>query len=123
MLRMAPRRLRNSGNASRHSRDVLERLALIQYSKSSSDVSWADFEVLTPAMLASTSRPPNLATQASIRGADAPFAATSQRCGCQRSAAGGSFAKVSGLRSTAKTDAPSSKKRSATARPIPKPLP
>jgi hypothetical protein len=33
---------------SRHSRNVLERLALIQYSKSSSDVSWADFELPTP---------------------------------------------------------------------------
>src|ERR1700677_2766900 len=123
MLRMLPRRLRNSGKASRHRRNVAERLALIQYSKSSSEVSWADFELPTPAMLASTSRPPNLATQASMRSADAPFAATSQKCGCQRSAAGGSFARVSGLRSTAKTDAPSLKKRSATARPMPEAAP
>src|ERR1700722_12680656 len=74
-------------------------------------------------MLASTSRSPNLATQASIRGAVAPFAATSHKGGCQRSAAGGIFASVSELRSTAKTDAPSLKNRSATARPIPEAAP
>src|ERR1700734_1615679 len=38
MLRMLPRRLRSSGKASRQKRNVLERLALIQNSKSSSEV-------------------------------------------------------------------------------------